>query len=404
MAGGLGEAEDAFGDDAAQGLFGAAADAGGGDPELVEGPVVDEHGVGAPHGVEEFIGAAGQADGRQPHDRPFCTRGVRHPFAEHLQHLGVDPHLGRHLADAGVVGHAPLPHLGQHALDGARHPGRAQAQVQALGRQGRHRHRPSVANGAHPAGVGHPHPVEQHLVEGGAARHLPHRADGDPGRAHVDKEGRAPLVLGDVPVGAGQEDAPVGVVGGRRPDLVAGDQPAVAVLRGHRGGGHRGQVGAGVGLAEQLAPDLVGGQDRRQVPAPLGLGAVGHERRPDHGLAHQVDPRRDPRGGRLRSPDHPVRHRQTPPAMLHRPPQSSPAPVKQLPLPGPAPHHVPGVAHVGEHQRRPPRLPVRPGVLRQPRPGLVPERRVLSRLVHHSGQYGVAVRAAGVGPGDRPSA
>ena len=35
-----------------------------------------------------------------------------------------------------------------------------------------------------------------------------------------------------------------------------------------------GEVGAGVGLAEQLAPDLVGPQHRRHVAALLGLGAV----------------------------------------------------------------------------------------------------------------------------------
>ena len=50
-------------------------------------------------------------------------------------------------------------------------------------------------------------------------------------------------------------------------------------------------------------------------------------------------------------PDHPVRHRQAPAPVLDRPPQPGPPAGGQLPLPGLPPHHVLGVAHVGEHQR-----------------------------------------------------
>ena len=50
-----------------------------------------------------------------------------------------------------------------------------------------------------------------------------------------------------------QQVAPLGPQRPRRPDLLAGDAVPVAV--GHRPGLHAGEVGAGVGLAEPLAPE-----------------------------------------------------------------------------------------------------------------------------------------------------
>ena len=87
-------------------------------------------------------------------------------------------------------------------------------------------------------------------------------------------------MLGHVGVGAGEEDAPLGPVGGRRPHLLAGDHPLVAVA--HGAGGDGGQVGAGLGLGEQLAPHLVAPEHRREEPPLLLLGAVGEQRGPDH--------------------------------------------------------------------------------------------------------------------------
>ena len=47
-----------------------------------------------------------------------------------------------------------------------------------------------------------------------------------PGRRHVDEEAADAVVAGRVGIGAGQADGPVGPVGHRRPDLLAGDRPA----------------------------------------------------------------------------------------------------------------------------------------------------------------------------------
>ena len=76
-------------------------------------------------------------------------------------------------------------------------------------------------------------------------------------------------------VGADEADAPVGLLGHRGPHLLAVEQPA-AVDAG-AGGGEGGEVGAGLGLAEELAPrDLA--EQRRAHPALLLLGrAVGDD-------------------------------------------------------------------------------------------------------------------------------
>ena len=62
---------------------------------------------------------------------------------------------------------------------------------------------------------------------------------------------------------AGQQEAPLRHGGVGRPDLLAADQPAVAVAPGR--GSQRGEVGAGLGLGEALAPDHLAARDGRQV-------------------------------------------------------------------------------------------------------------------------------------------
>src|SRR5207244_639762 len=106
-------------------------------------------------------------------------------------------------------------------------------------------HGPAVADRVDALGVGDPHTVEEHLVEGGTTGHLPQGSHGDARRLHVDDEVGAPAVLRDVPVAAGEQDAEVGVVRGRGPHLLTVDDPLVAVALGP--GGDGGDVGAGRG-------------------------------------------------------------------------------------------------------------------------------------------------------------
>ena len=94
------------------------------------------------------------------------------------------------------------------------------------------RHPPSLAGRADDVGVGHPRVGEEHLVERGVPVHLAHRAHLDAGLAHVDREVREAAVLRGVPVGAGDEQAVVGVVGAGVPQLLPVDDPLVAVAVG----------------------------------------------------------------------------------------------------------------------------------------------------------------------------
>jgi hypothetical protein len=94
-------------------------------------------------------------------------------------------------------------------------------------------------------------------------------------------------MLGRVRVGPGEEQAPLGVVGPAGPHLAAGDDPAIASGFGHGTGRQPGQVRPGVGLGEQLAPDLLAPGDRRQ-PAPPLLGLAVDERGgAEQGQAHK---------------------------------------------------------------------------------------------------------------------
>ena len=73
-----------------------------------------------------------------------------------------------------------------------------------------------------------------------------------PGWLHRHEQVGDALVLGRVRVGAGEQEAVVGVVALGGPHLLAVDDPLVAVEHGRRL--QAGQVGARVGLAEALAP------------------------------------------------------------------------------------------------------------------------------------------------------
>ena len=87
----------------------------------------------------------------------------------------------------------------------------------------------------------------------------------DARRGHVDQhEADAFVLLGRV--GAHQAEAPVGLVGVGGPDLLAVDQPVVALVLA--AGGEAGEVGAGARLRIALAPaDLALDDLRADVPA-----------------------------------------------------------------------------------------------------------------------------------------
>ena len=124
---------------------------------------------------------------------------------------------------------------------------------------------PALARAADHVGRGDPHLVEEHLVEVGRAGHLAQWSYVDAGTAHVEDEGRdAGRALDRL--GARQQVAVVGPLGPRAPHLLTHDHVGVTVALGS--GLQRGEVAAGVGLTEQLGPDVVAPRHRRQVGRP----------------------------------------------------------------------------------------------------------------------------------------
>ena len=183
------------------------------------------------------------------------------------QHLGLDDGPTE-LADLlGIVGRrARLRTRAGELLDelGVA-TGEAQLAGLALVADDGHGQRPAVARRADHVGGRHAGLVEDDLAEllGDPVDHL-QRPLLDAGLVHRHREGGDALVLGHVVIGAGQHEAAVGVVGVARPDLVPGDDVLVAVAVGP--GAQRGEVRAGVGLAEALAPPVAPVDDAGQEP------------------------------------------------------------------------------------------------------------------------------------------
>ena len=120
--------------------------------------------------------------------------------------------------------------------------------------------------------VGNDRPVEEHLVELDLAADVAQRPHLHARLVQVEQEVRDALALRRVGFGAREQDREVGEVRPGAPHLLARHVPRVAVALGARR--ERREVGAGAGLAEELAPLLLVAHHRRQEPQPLLLGAV----------------------------------------------------------------------------------------------------------------------------------
>ena len=140
-------------------------------------------------------------------------------------------------------------------------------------------------------------------------------------------------MLGRVGVGAADGEDPLGVMSERGPDLLTVEHPLVAVE--HRARLDVGQVGAGVGLAEALAPQLLAPQDRRKEALLLLGRAEGHDGRAQQALAEEAHPRRGVGLGVLLVEDQLLGDAGVAPSVLLRPPQPDPPAAAELVLPRP---------------------------------------------------------------------
>ena len=126
-----------------------------------------------------------------------------------------------------------------------------------------------------------------------------------------------PLCFGPSRLRAREHAAPARVLAPRDPGLGAVEHEVVVLLDRVRA--QRREVRAGLGLAEALAPDLLGGEDRRDVPPPLLVVAEAQQRRAEHVESDDVDELRSARRGELLVDDDLLDGRPSAAAELARP-------------------------------------------------------------------------------------
>ena len=144
-------------------------------------------------------------------------------------------------------------------------------------------HLPTAVDRADALIVGDGCSVEEHLVELHLTADVAQRTDYHSRLVQVQQKVGDPFALAPIRICSGEEHPEVGSVGPRRPDLLPGDDPLVAVALGPRG--QRRQVRTRPRLTEQLTPHLLVAHDRREVAESLVLGSV-----PEQCRGGQVQP------------------------------------------------------------------------------------------------------------------
>ena len=197
------------------------------------------------------------------------------------EQLDVDPRPREALADEWVGEHAAR-RAGVDQLthrDFEEHLLLPHERAAALVAERRVRHAPALVLGTDQVLDRDLDIIEEDLVELTLARDLSQWANVDALRRHRDRQHRDALVVRRARVGPHERDGPVRDEGVRRPHLLPVDDIRVAaVLRARR---EAGQIAPRVGLAEELAPDVVAREDARNPPLTLFLRAVRHQRRSD---------------------------------------------------------------------------------------------------------------------------
>ena len=126
---------------------------------------------------------------------------------------------------------------------------------------------------------------QEDLIERGMAVHLLELVHLDARLLHIQDEIAEALMLDGVPIRARQQQAKMGVMGARGPDLLTIDHPFAVLQVGPRRGA--GEIGPAARLAEELAPGLLPGEDAFQEFPLMHVRAMRQDRRGgEHADAH----------------------------------------------------------------------------------------------------------------------
>ena len=198
----------------------------------------------------------------------------------------------------------------------------------ALERKGGVGDLPAVVHAAHDVvlrslGVG-----EEDLTELGGAIGLGDATHLDTRLLHRHEDVRDAGVLGGVGIGAGEQEAVVGVVTLGRPHLLAVDDPLIAVEHGRRL--DRREVGAGIRLREPLAPPRLSLQDAREELLLLLFAPPLQERRSDERVTEEVAAHRRLGAGELFGERDALHRGEALAAVLRGPGGADPAALEQL--------------------------------------------------------------------------
>ena len=222
--------------------------------------------------------------------------------------------------------------------------------------------------------LGDEHVGEEDLVELGLSRELHQRSHLYPGVVHVDDQIGDPLVFRRVLIAARQADSPVGELCVGRPDLLPVHHPPALDPVGP--GAQGGEIAARSGLAEQLAPEVVGGADPREPARLLLLAAAGEQRGGGEVEADAAHHLGGPRPGQLLLDDEVLGRSGAPSPVRFGPGHADPAAGGEGGLPGAQERHL--LAEVLESGREPAAVLPRE-VLHQPGAHLSSERFLFRR-------------------------
>ena len=177
----------------------------------------------------------------------------------------------------------------------------------------------------------HTNIVEEHFVEMRFSVDLAQWPDRDPWRRHGNDDCRYSSVFGHVQIGTKDTQTKIAVVRAAGPDLLTVDHEHVIATLGSCP--DRGEVGAGIWLAPELAPDLVSAEHRPEVALPLRIATVSDDRGANHSQTDAEVLHRDVVAGQLLTEDDGLKRARPAPSVFSGPGERRPSGLGELALP-----------------------------------------------------------------------